>query len=53
MAKSGQARVPTTEQQGYLFEVIQQHRHPEKNTAIMQMQLQARIARPGDRPTSD
>jgi len=35
MPKSGQARVPTDEQQRHLFEVIQQHRHPEKNTAIM------------------
>lgn len=37
MAKSGQARVPTPAQQQRLFEVIQQHRHPEKNTAIMQI----------------
>ena len=37
MPKSGQARVPTAEQQQYLFEVIQQHRHSEKNTAIMQI----------------
>lgn len=37
MPKSGQARVPTAEQQRHLFEVIQQHRHPEKNTAIMQI----------------
>jgi integrase len=37
MAKSGQARVPTVDQQRYLFEVINQHRHPEKNTAIMQI----------------
>ncbi|WP_028877573.1 site-specific integrase [Teredinibacter turnerae] len=37
MAKSGQARVPTATQQRHLFEVIQQHRHPEKNTAIMQI----------------
>jgi len=35
MAKSGQARVPTPAQQQHLFEVIQEHRHPEKNTAIM------------------
>lgn len=35
MAKSGQARVPTTEQQRQLFDVIKAHRHPEKNTAIM------------------
>lgn len=37
MAKSGQARVPTAEQQRHLFDVIQAHRHPEKNTAIMQI----------------
>jgi len=37
MAKSGQARVPTTEQQRHLFDVIKAHRHPEKNTAIMQI----------------
>ena len=37
MSKSGQARVPTAEQQRILFEVIRQHRHPEKNTAIMQI----------------
>lgn len=36
MPKSGQARVPTPAQQRHLFDVIQQHRHPEKNTAIMQ-----------------
>lgn len=37
MTKSGQARVPTLEQQRHLFQVIQEHRHPEKNTAIMQI----------------
>ena len=37
MAKSGQARVLSPEQQAELFEVIQEHRHPEKNTAIMQI----------------
>lgn len=37
MPKSGQARVPTREQQSRLFQVIQDHRHPEKNTAIMQV----------------
>ena len=37
MAKSGQARVPTTEEWQRVFEVIQDHRHPEKNTAIMQI----------------
>lgn len=37
MAKSGQARVPTSAEQRHLFEVIQEHRHPEKNTAIMQI----------------
>lgn len=37
MPKSGQARVPTAAQQQHLFEAIQQHRHPEKNTAIMQI----------------
>ncbi|WP_444935858.1 hypothetical protein ACJJIW_17195 [Microbulbifer sp. JMSA004] len=37
MPKSGQARVPTREQQSHLFQVIQDHRHPEKNAAIMQV----------------
>ncbi|GAB1259155.1 hypothetical protein NBRC116494_36570 [Aurantivibrio plasticivorans] len=37
MPKSGQARVPTSKQQRHLFEVIQSRRHPEKNTAIMQI----------------
>ncbi|WP_096085893.1 site-specific integrase [Agaribacterium haliotis] len=37
MAKSGQARVPTPVQQYHLFQVIQDHRHPEKNAAIMQI----------------
>jgi len=37
MAKSGQARVPSPAEQRYLFDVIQKHRHPEKNTAIMQI----------------
>jgi integrase len=37
MAKSGQARVPTAAQQRLLFDVIQEHRHPEKNAAIMQI----------------
>jgi site-specific recombinase XerC len=35
MAKSGQARVPTQDQQLHLFDVIKQHRHKEKNAAIM------------------
>ena len=37
MAKSGQARVLTDQQQAHLFDVIRHHRHPEKNTAIMQI----------------
>jgi len=37
MRKSGQARVLTAKQQEQLFHAIQQHRHPEKNTAIMQV----------------
>lgn len=37
MAKSGQARVPTQQQQAHLFGVINSKRHPEKNTAIMQI----------------
>ena len=37
MAKSGQARVLTPSQQRHLFDVIQSHRHAEKNTAIMQI----------------
>ncbi len=37
MAKSGQARVPTKQQQAHLFDVIKTKRHSEKNTAIMQI----------------
>jgi len=37
MPKSGQARVLTPEQQDHVFDVIKNHRHPEKNTAIMQI----------------
>jgi len=37
MAKSGQARVLTSEQIKHLFNQIKNHRHPDKNTAIMQV----------------
>ena len=37
MPKSGQARVLTSKQRDHVFDVIQHHRHPEKNTAIMQI----------------
>ncbi|MEW8660619.1 MAG: site-specific integrase [Candidatus Thiodiazotropha endolucinida] len=37
MRKSGQARVLTAKQQKHLFDAIKLHRHPEKNTAIMQV----------------
>ena len=37
MPKAGQARVPSTGEWQRVFEVIQDHRHPEKNTAIMQI----------------
>lgn len=37
MPKVGQARVPTISERRRLFEVIKEHRHPEKNTAIMQI----------------
>lgn len=37
MAKSGKARVPSFEGQENLFTEILRHRHPEKNTAIMQI----------------
>ena len=37
MPKAGQARVPTPAEWQRVFEVIQDHRHPEKNTAIMQI----------------
>jgi integrase len=37
MPKNGQARIPSLDEQRRLFEVIQQNRHPEKNTAIMQI----------------
>ena len=46
MAKSGQARVPTAQQQRHLFEVIRQHRHPEKNTAIMQISFKLGLRAP-------
>lgn len=35
MAKSGRARVLSSEQWAYLFAVIQEHRYPVKNVAIM------------------
>jgi hypothetical protein len=35
MSKSGQARVLTQKQKDHLLDVFQQYRHPEKNTAIM------------------
>jgi len=34
---AGQARVPTPKEEQHLFDVIQQHRYPEKNTAIMRI----------------
>ncbi len=37
MPKIGQAHVPTPAEQQRLFEVILDHRYPEKNTAIMQI----------------
>ncbi len=37
MRKSGQARVLSKSQQDVLFNEIKKHRHPEKNTAIMQI----------------
>ena len=37
MPKSGQARVLTPEQFARVLAAIQQHRHPEKNTALMQI----------------
>ena len=37
MAKSGQARVLSTEQFRHLMAEIEKHRHPEKNAAIMQV----------------
>jgi len=37
MAKSGQAHVPTAAEKRYLYDVIKEHRHPEKNTAIMKI----------------
>jgi site-specific recombinase XerD len=37
MAKSGQARVLTPEQFAHLLNVVRQHRHPEKNTALLQV----------------
>ena len=37
MSKSGQARVLSPEDQARLFDEISKNRHPEKNTAIMQL----------------
>lgn len=37
MSKTGQARVLTPEQFAHLLSVIQEHRHPEKNTALVQI----------------
>lgn len=37
MPKSGQARVLSPSQFAHLLAVIQQHRHPEKNTALIQI----------------
>ena len=37
MPKNGQARVPSLDEQRHLFEVIKLNRHPEKNTAIIQI----------------
>lgn len=39
MPKSGQARVLSSQQRRRLFQAIEQHRHPEKNTAIMQIEV--------------
>lgn len=35
--KTGKAAIPTLVEQQHLFDVIEQHRHPEKNSAIMQV----------------
>ena len=37
MSKTGQARVLTPHQFGHLLNVIQEHRYPEKNTALVQI----------------
>ena len=37
MSKTGQARVLTPEQFAHLLHVIQEHRYPEKNTALVQI----------------
>ncbi|WP_230715890.1 hypothetical protein [Marinobacter shengliensis] len=37
MSKTGQARVLTPEQFAHLLDVIQEHRYPEKNTALVQI----------------
>lgn len=37
MSKTGQARVLTPEQFAHLLNVIQEHRYPEKNTALVQV----------------
>jgi len=37
MTRSGQAYIPTVKERRHLFNVIKQHRHPEKNTAIMRL----------------
>ncbi|WP_228744308.1 hypothetical protein [Marinobacter salsuginis] len=37
MSKTGQARVLTPDQFAHLLRVIQEHRYPEKNTALVQI----------------
>lgn len=37
MSKTGQARVLTPDQFAHLLSVIQQHRYPDKNTALIQI----------------
>lgn len=37
MSKTGQARVLTPDQFSHLLDVIQEHRYPEKNTALVQI----------------
>lgn len=37
MSKTGQARVLTPDQFAHLLNVIQEHRYPEKNTALVQI----------------
>ncbi|MEH6562023.1 MAG: hypothetical protein V7713_11370, partial [Marinobacter sp.] len=58
MSKTGQVRVLTPEQFAHLLSVIQEHRYPEMNTALVQGCVRkkachcSRPSKPDWRPTS-